>query len=61
MLRRVSGCRRGEATGVWRKLHIKELQEFNSLQDTIKIIKSKGWDGRYMWHAWERRNLHVGF
>ena len=57
----VVGGKRDEARGVWRKLHIKELHQFNSLPDIIKMIILYGWDGRYMWHAWGRRNLHAWF
>jgi hypothetical protein len=40
VLRRVSGPKRDEVTGEWRKLHNEELRDLYSLPSIIRIIKS---------------------
>jgi hypothetical protein len=39
MLRKISGPRRGEVTGEWRKLHNGELHNLHSSPDIIRQIK----------------------
>jgi hypothetical protein len=41
VLRRVFGLRRDEVTGEWRKLRNKELRNFYSSPNIIRMIKSK--------------------
>jgi hypothetical protein len=41
VLRRVSGPKRDEVTGEWRKLHNKELHDLYSSPSIIRILKSK--------------------
>jgi GH43 family beta-xylosidase len=40
MLRRISGLKRDEVTGCWRKLHNEELHSLYSSPSIIRIIKS---------------------
>jgi hypothetical protein len=39
LLRRISGPKRDEVTGEWRKLHNKELHDLYSTSSIIRIIK----------------------
>jgi hypothetical protein len=41
VLRRMSGPKRDEVTGQWRKLHNRELHNLYNSQNTFKAIKSK--------------------
>jgi hypothetical protein len=41
VLRRISGLRRDEMMGGWRKLHNEELRDLNSSPSIIRIIKSR--------------------
>ena len=41
MLRSISGPKRGEATGEWRKLHNEELNDLYSLPNIVWVIKSR--------------------
>jgi hypothetical protein len=44
VLRRVSGPKRDEVTGEWRKLHSEELNDLYSLPNTVRIEKNEiGW------------------
>jgi hypothetical protein len=46
MLRRISGPKKKEVTGEWRKLHNEELYNLYLLQNIIMAIKSRmGWTG----------------
>jgi hypothetical protein len=47
MLRRISGPKRGEVTGGWRKLHNQELHNLYSTPSIIRMIKSRRirWSG----------------
>ena len=71
VLRRISGPKRDEVTGQWRRLHNKELYALYSSPDIILVIKSKRlrwaghvasvWGGRGKMHTrfwWE--NLREG-
>jgi hypothetical protein len=40
-LRRISGPKRDEVTGEWRKLHNEVLRDLYSLPSIIRIIKSR--------------------
>jgi hypothetical protein len=41
VLRRVFGPKRDEATGEWRKLHYKELNDLYSLPNIVWVVKSR--------------------
>ena len=41
VLRRVFGPKRDEVTGEWRKLHNEELSDLYSLQNTVRVVKSR--------------------
>jgi hypothetical protein len=45
ILRRIFGPKRDEVTGEWRKLHDKELHNFESSPDIIRQIRAS----RMMW------------
>jgi hypothetical protein len=42
VLRRISGPKRDEVTGDWRKLHNEELHNMYSTPNIIRMIKSRG-------------------
>jgi hypothetical protein len=48
VLRRISGPKRDDVTGDWRKLHNEELHNLYSSPNIIKMIKSRRmrWTGR---------------
>jgi hypothetical protein len=48
VLRGVSGPKRDEVTGGWRKLHNKELHGLHSSPDIIRVIRSRvmAWEGQ---------------
>ena len=41
VLRRVSGLKRDEVTGEWRKLHNEELSDLYSLPNIVRVVKSR--------------------
>jgi hypothetical protein len=41
VLRRIFGPKRGEATGEWRRLHNKELNDLYSSPNIMRVIKSR--------------------
>jgi hypothetical protein len=41
VLRRISGPKRDEVTGDWRKLHNEELHNFYSSSSIIRMLKSR--------------------
>jgi hypothetical protein len=41
VLRRVSGPKRDEVTGEWRKLHNEELNDLYSLPNIVRVVKSR--------------------
>jgi hypothetical protein len=41
VLRRIFGPKRDEATGEWRRLHNKELDDLYSSPNIIRVIKSR--------------------
>jgi hypothetical protein len=41
VLRRIIGPKRDEVTAEWRKLHYKELRNFDTSPSTIRIIESR--------------------
>jgi hypothetical protein len=49
VLRRIFGCKRGEVTGEWRRIHNKELYALYSSPIIIRVIKSR------------REDMHTGF
>jgi hypothetical protein len=48
VLRRIFGLKRDEEMGVWRKMHNEELHYFYSLQNIIRMFKSRL---RYVGHV----------
>jgi hypothetical protein len=61
VLRRIFGPKRDEATGEWRRLHKKELNDLYSSLNIIRIIKSKRmrWAGHVARVG--EREMHTGF
>jgi hypothetical protein len=61
MLRRISGPRRDEVTGQWRKLHNEELHELYSSPSIIRILKARRmrWAGHVA--RMGRRGMCIGF
>jgi hypothetical protein len=61
VLRGISGPKRDEVTGEWRKLHTEELCDFSSSPCIIRIIKSRRmrWAGHVA--RWGRRGTHIGY
>jgi hypothetical protein len=59
VLRRISGPRRDEVTGDWRKLHNEELRDFFSSPSIIRIMKSRRmrWAG-HVARMGEKRNAY---
>jgi hypothetical protein len=49
VLRRISGPKRDEVTGEWRKLHSEELHILYSSPDIIRQVKSRRM--RWAWHV----------
>jgi hypothetical protein len=41
VLRRISGPKREEVTGEWRKLHFEELNDLYSSPNIVRVIKSR--------------------
>jgi hypothetical protein len=60
-LRRISGLKRDEVTGGWRKLHNEELHNLYSSPSIIRMIKSRRmrWSG-HVAHMGSR-GIHVGY
>ena len=59
VLRRVSGPKRDEVTGEWRKLHNEKLSDLYSLPNILRVVKSRRmrWEG-YVVHMGEGRGVH---
>jgi hypothetical protein len=59
VLRRVSGPKRDEVTGKWRKLHNEELNDLYSLPNILRVVKSRimRWAG-HVARMGERRGVH---
>jgi hypothetical protein len=59
VLRRVFGPKRDEMTGEWRKLHNEELSDMYSLQNIVRVVKSRrmGWAG-HVARMGEGRGVH---
>ena len=49
VLRRVFGPKRDEVTGEWRKLRNEELNDLYSLQNIVRVVKSRRM--RWAWHV----------
>ena len=60
VLRRVSGSKRDEVTGEWRKLHNEELRDLYSLPKIVLVVKSRSmrWAGHVV-RMGEGRYLHM--
>ena len=41
VLRRLSGPKRDEVTGEWRKLHSEEISNLYSLPNIVRVVKSR--------------------
>jgi hypothetical protein len=61
VLRRIFGQKMDEVTESWRKLHNEELCNLYSLQNLIRINKSRRmrWEGNVT--RMERRGMHIGY
>jgi hypothetical protein len=61
VLRRISGPKRDEVIGGWRKLHKEELHNLYCSPSIIRIIKSRRirWAGHVA--RMGRRGMHIGF
>jgi hypothetical protein len=61
VLRRMSGSKRDEVTGAWRKLDDEELHNLYSSPSVIRIIKARrmSWAGHVA--RMGRRGMHIGF
>jgi hypothetical protein len=61
VLRRIFGRKRDEATGEWRRLHNKELNDLYSSPNIIRVIKSRRmrWAGHIAHMG--KRSVHTGF
>jgi hypothetical protein len=59
-LRRISGPKRDEVMGEWRKLHNEELNDLYSSPNIIRVIKSRSmrWAG-HVARLMERRGANV--
>ena len=59
VLRRISGPRRGEVTGVWRKWHNEEVNDLYTSANIVQVIKSRRmrWVG-HVAHMGERRGIY---
>jgi hypothetical protein len=60
VLRKVFGPKRDEATGEWRKLHNKELNDLYSLPNIVRVVKSRRmrWAG-HVARMGEDRGVHM--
>jgi hypothetical protein len=54
LLKRIFRPKRDEVEGGWRKLYNVVVPYFHPSPDIIRVIKSRGWDGRGMQQAWGR-------
>jgi hypothetical protein len=52
VLRRIHVLRR-KGVGGWRRLHNEDLHKLYA-STNITVIKSRGYDGKVMYHAWKR-------
>jgi hypothetical protein len=61
VLRRISGPKRDEVTGGWRKLHNEELHNLHSSSNIIRMMKSSRmrWTGHVA--RMGRRGIHIEF
>ena len=59
VLRIISGPKRDEVTGEWRKLHNEELIDLHSSPNIVHVIKSRRtrWAG-HVEHMGDRRDVH---
>jgi len=60
VLRRIFGTRRDEVTGERRRLHNEEINDFYSLPNIVRVIKSRIMKWLGMWHVWARRGRCIG-
>ena len=57
VLRSVFGPKRDEVTGEWRKLHNEELSDLYSLQNIVRVVKSRRmrWAGHVVTYGGGKR------
>jgi hypothetical protein len=62
-LMKMSGAKKDEVTGDWRRLHNEGLHDFYSSQNIFWVIKSRRmrWVVHMAWHEWWRIEMHTGF
>ena len=60
-MRKVFGPSREVKTESSRKPHNEELHDLNSSPDIINVMKWRRMRWKGMWHAWERREIRLGF
>jgi hypothetical protein len=54
VLKRISGPKRNEVTGGWRKLHNEELRGLYSSPGIVRVITARRQDGQGIWFTWGR-------
>ena len=60
VFRQIMGSDRKELTRNCRTLHDYEFHDLSCTLNIIRMIKSRRWDGRGMWHAWWRGEVYTG-
>jgi hypothetical protein len=61
VLGKIFGAKGDEVPGVVRRLHKEELCDLYCSQNIMQLMKSRGLNGRVMWHLWSKREVYTGF
>jgi hypothetical protein len=61
MLRRIFGPKRDEVTGVWGKLHNKEICNLYFSPSIIRMVKSRWMRWTGMQNEWRKRGMHIAY
>jgi cell wall-associated NlpC family hydrolase len=61
VLRNVSGFKRHEGTGDWRRLHNVELHVLNMSANTTGVVRLTTRDLWAVWQVWGTGEVHRGF